>query len=136
MTQTFTAIVHREDNLLHGAECSETGTASQGETISTQDTIQTAGSIFERTPRNAAPLNNTWAYKTAIMKLSYFLWASIFLAGCTTPKDPPIRPQPRIAQSAQATNPANATLGEFEAAVGIVLNQLTNGVNNSNIKQK
>jgi len=32
MTQTFTAIVHKEDNL-YVAECSETGTASQGDTI-------------------------------------------------------------------------------------------------------
>ena len=32
MTQTFTAILHQEDNL-YVAECSETGTASQGETI-------------------------------------------------------------------------------------------------------
>lgn len=32
MTQTFTAIVHQEENL-YVAECSETGTASQGETI-------------------------------------------------------------------------------------------------------
>ena len=32
MTQTFTAIVHKEDKL-YVAECSETGTASQGETI-------------------------------------------------------------------------------------------------------
>ena len=32
MTQTFTAIVHQEGNL-YVAECSETGTASQGETI-------------------------------------------------------------------------------------------------------
>ncbi|MFC1499044.1 type II toxin-antitoxin system HicB family antitoxin [Verrucomicrobiota bacterium] len=32
MTQTFTAIVHQEDKL-YVAECSETGTASQGETI-------------------------------------------------------------------------------------------------------
>jgi len=34
MTQTFTAIVRKEDNL-YVAECSETGTASQGETIET-----------------------------------------------------------------------------------------------------
>lgn len=34
MNQTFTAIVHQEDNL-YVAECSETGTASQGETIET-----------------------------------------------------------------------------------------------------
>ena len=32
MTQTFTAIVHKEEKL-YVAECSETGTASQGETI-------------------------------------------------------------------------------------------------------
>ncbi len=32
MNQTFTAIVHKEDDL-YVAECSETGTASQGETI-------------------------------------------------------------------------------------------------------
>ena len=32
MTQTFTAIVHQEGKL-YVAECSETGTASQGETI-------------------------------------------------------------------------------------------------------
>ena len=32
MTQTFTAIVHQEDNL-YVAECSETGTANQGATI-------------------------------------------------------------------------------------------------------
>jgi predicted RNase H-like HicB family nuclease len=32
MTKTFTAIVHQEDGL-YVAECSETGTASQGETI-------------------------------------------------------------------------------------------------------
>ncbi len=32
MTQTFTAIIHQEENL-YVAECSETGTASQGETI-------------------------------------------------------------------------------------------------------
>ena len=32
MTQTFTAIVHKEDKL-YVAECYETGTASQGETI-------------------------------------------------------------------------------------------------------
>lgn len=34
MTQTFTAILHQEDNL-YVAECSETGTASQGDTIET-----------------------------------------------------------------------------------------------------
>jgi predicted RNase H-like HicB family nuclease len=32
MTQMFTAVVHQEHNL-YVAECSETGTASQGETI-------------------------------------------------------------------------------------------------------
>jgi len=32
MNRTFTAILHKEDNL-YVAECSETGTASQGETI-------------------------------------------------------------------------------------------------------
>jgi predicted RNase H-like HicB family nuclease len=32
MTQVFTAVVHQENNL-YVAECSETGTASQGETI-------------------------------------------------------------------------------------------------------
>jgi len=32
MTRTFTAILHQEGNL-YVAECSETGTASQGETI-------------------------------------------------------------------------------------------------------
>ena len=32
MTQTFTAILHQEGNL-YVAECSETGTASQGATI-------------------------------------------------------------------------------------------------------
>jgi predicted RNase H-like HicB family nuclease len=32
MTQMFTAVVHQENNL-YVAECSETGTASQGETI-------------------------------------------------------------------------------------------------------
>ncbi len=32
MTQIFTAIVRKEENL-YVAECSETGTASQGETI-------------------------------------------------------------------------------------------------------
>jgi len=32
MNQTFTAIVRKEENL-YVAECSETGTASQGETI-------------------------------------------------------------------------------------------------------
>jgi len=32
MTRTFTAIVHKEDDL-YVAECSETGTASQGSTI-------------------------------------------------------------------------------------------------------
>ena len=32
MTKTFTAILHQEDKL-YVAECSETGTASQGETI-------------------------------------------------------------------------------------------------------
>ncbi len=32
MTQLFTAIVHKEDDL-YVAECTETGTASQGETI-------------------------------------------------------------------------------------------------------
>ncbi|MEA1951080.1 MAG: type II toxin-antitoxin system HicB family antitoxin [Planctomycetota bacterium] len=32
MTQIFTAIVRKEENL-YMAECSETGTASQGETI-------------------------------------------------------------------------------------------------------
>jgi len=32
MTQMFTAVVHQE-NSLYVAECSETGTASQGETI-------------------------------------------------------------------------------------------------------
>jgi len=34
MTQTLTAIVHKEDDL-YVAECSETGTASQGDTIET-----------------------------------------------------------------------------------------------------
>ncbi len=32
MTQMFTAVVYQEDNL-YVAECSETGTASQGKTI-------------------------------------------------------------------------------------------------------
>jgi len=32
MTNTFTAVVHKEDNL-YVAECPETGTASQGENI-------------------------------------------------------------------------------------------------------
>ncbi len=32
MTQTYTAILHQEDGL-YVAECSETGTASQGKTI-------------------------------------------------------------------------------------------------------
>ena len=32
MNQTFTAIVHKEDHL-YVAECSETGTASQGDTV-------------------------------------------------------------------------------------------------------
>jgi len=32
MTRTFTAILHQEGNI-YVAECSETGTASQGETI-------------------------------------------------------------------------------------------------------
>ncbi len=32
MTNTFTAVVHKEDNL-YVAECPEIGTASQGETI-------------------------------------------------------------------------------------------------------
>ncbi|HHH76145.1 MAG TPA: type II toxin-antitoxin system HicB family antitoxin [Phycisphaerae bacterium] len=32
MTQTFTAILHQEDTL-YVAQCSETGTTSQGETI-------------------------------------------------------------------------------------------------------
>ena len=32
MNRTFTAILHKEDNL-YVAECSETGTASQGETV-------------------------------------------------------------------------------------------------------
>jgi len=32
MTQTYTAILHQEDDL-YVAECSETGTASQGKTI-------------------------------------------------------------------------------------------------------
>ncbi len=32
MNRTFTAILHKEDKL-YAAECSETGTASQGETV-------------------------------------------------------------------------------------------------------
>jgi predicted RNase H-like HicB family nuclease len=32
MTQTFTAVIHREDEW-YVAECPETGTASQGETL-------------------------------------------------------------------------------------------------------
>ncbi len=45
MNQTFTAIVHKEDNL-YVAECSETGTAGQGETIEKALNLKEATALY------------------------------------------------------------------------------------------
>jgi predicted RNase H-like HicB family nuclease len=56
MNQTFTAIVRKEDNL-YVAECSETGTASQGETIETAlENLKEATELYlEEFPLKSSP---------------------------------------------------------------------------------